>query len=234
MTTESWPEDLKKISIFQSFYDEHETYERYHVKLIGVQGQGSIDTRKNRLGLKAAVDKHADPYVILETLDESSVEYFPIGKHTFPVLKNSPLPVWDAKCTLIAKKESCSGIQLTMYDENAHRDDELLVQLQISREDLPSASEVGIGAPWKKFEIPVTEGRLEGLSVVLSVKVTDGASRMVSKDTTEGLYGDNYEEHVLEDPSGVPHDNSLLQCWKVREGEATKAVFWVLVSAQQR
>jgi hypothetical protein len=160
--------------------------------------------------------------------------------HKFPVLKNTSIPLWDAKCTLIAKKGSTEGIVFRMLDEDGMspkldedgKRDEVLLELKLRREDLPEAASIE-DAEWHKFVRTSSSGRTEGLDFVFKVMVSDCASRLVSKEETEALSHDSerlsYTEEIIPDDSEDPEDNALLQCWRQKaEGINNKAVFWVL------
>jgi hypothetical protein len=244
--------------IFQSFFEEHDAYERFHIHFVGVRPKnhttstgtsttsGGIEDRQNMLGGTAIFDTVPDPYVLVETIGPdtgSNTDYFPIGVHKFPVLTNSSMPVWDAKCTLIAKKGSCSttGIKIQMLDYNpaaSMRHDELLAEIVLERCELPDAKDINSDDDgWQEYvKTADTTGRMKDLEILFSIKVTDCASRVVSKEETEALYHQDtadannirtYLEKPLVDPSGKPEDNALLQCW--RRPSSKKAVLWVLV-----
>lgn len=224
-----WPEF--EAQIYKHFFEQHEMYERYHIHLVGVRGNGAIGDRKNRFGAKAMMDTTADPYFEVETDGDNtgSKPFFPIGFHRFATLKNTDLPIWDAKCLLIARKDTTAGIKFKMADENSKRQDEVLCEGVIDRADLPEAGTVEL-CQWKELVIPCKSDRMDGLEIVLRVKVSEGASRVNSKDAIEALFQEtdarSYHAHVLEDATEQLCDNSVLQCWK--QANATKAVIWVL------
>jgi hypothetical protein len=259
MAGQDWP-SFADTPIFQSFFEEHDAYERYHIHLVGVRPKnhttstgtgtcttsGGIGDRQNMFGGTAIFDTLPDPYVLVETIGPdtgSNTDYFPIGVHTFPVLTNSPMPVWDAKCTLIAKKGSTStteGIRIRMLDHNpaaSMRDDELLAEIVLERCELPDAKDINSDDDgWQEYvKTADTTGRMKDLEILFSIKVTDCASRVISKEETEALYHQEtddansrtYLEQIIVDPSGKPEDNALLQCW--RQPSSKKAVLWVLV-----
>jgi len=250
MTTDtSWP-NFEKTPIYQSFFENHDSYERYHVYLIGVRlkkdskqkGSGSKADRKSvgiapktvkagRFHIKSAVYPTCDCYAVIETFgdDTGSTDYFPVGKEKFATIKDTPLPAWDAKAVLIGKKEGTQGLRLTISDENRGAD-EVLFSTEIKRSDLPEAGEFG-SLEEKEFVLPGEEGtRMEDVEVCLRIKISDGASRVVTKEDTEKQYentdGISYVEKVIEDESGKPQDNALLQCWQ--HSSPSKAVLWVL------
>jgi hypothetical protein len=234
--------DFSAVPVYQTFFEQPELYERYHIHLIGLTtGEETTDTTaagipksRNRLGFVKVRDAVVDPYVTVETFgtDTGSTEYFTIGWHTFPVLKNSPTPLWDAKCTLIAKKGSIERILFRMLDEDTGTKDEVLLELTLPREELPEATSIH-EAEWRKFVRTSTSGRTQGLDLVFKVMVSDCATCLVSKEQTEALCQDSdrltYTEVVVPDDNQDPQDNALLQCWRQKEQGATnKAVFWVL------
>jgi hypothetical protein len=226
--------DFSAVPVYQTFFEQPELYERYHIHLIGLTGEAGkgIKKSRNRLGFINVLDAVTDPYVTVETFgeDTGSTDYFKIGAHKFPVLKNSPTPLWDAKCTLIAKKGSTEGILFRMLDEDGKRD-EVLLELTLPREELPETASIE-DAEWRKFVRTSTSGRTEGLDFVFKVMVSDGASRLVSKEETEALCQDSerltYTEEVILDDSEDPDDNALLQCWRQTAEGTNKAVFWVI------
>jgi hypothetical protein len=226
--------DFSAVPVYQTFFEQPELYERYHIHLIGLTGEAGsgIQKSRNRLGFIKLRDAVTDPYVTVETFgeDTGSTDYFGIGMHKFPVLENSPTPLWDAKCTLIAKKGSTEGIVFRMLDEDGKRD-EVLMELTLSREDLPEARSIQ-EAEWCKFVRTSASGRTEGLDFVFKVMVSDCASRLVSKEETEAFCQDSerltYTEEVIPDDSEDPGDNALLQCWRQTAEGTNKAVFWVL------
>ena len=230
-----WPKDFGA-QIYTHFFEEHDLYERYHIHLVGVRGTkggpSCIADRKNRFGKKAVVDTVADPYVEVETVGSNtgSKSFFPIGYHKFPTLRDTNLPIWDDKCLLIAKKDTTSGIKFKMADHNAQRHDEILAEGMIDRADLPEATSVE-SCEWKELVIPCTGGdRTKGLELVFNIKVSDGSSRVNTKETIEALFEDTdnrtYSEYILKDDTEQICDNSVLQCWK--QPNATKAILWVL------
>jgi hypothetical protein len=253
MAAQDWP-CFADTPIFQSFFEEHDTYERYHIHLVGVRSKnhttstttnGGIEDRLTKLGWTGMVETLPAPYVFVETIGPdtgSNTDYFPIGEHKFEVLTKSPMPVWDAKCTLIAKKGSSStteGIRIRMLDNTSDsmEGDELLAEIVLERSELPDAKDINSDdGGWQEYvKTADATGRMQDLEIVFSIKVTDCASRVVSKEGTEALYHQDtddansrtYLEHILVDPSGKPEDNALLQCW--RQPSSKKAVFWVLV-----
>jgi hypothetical protein len=228
--------DFSAVPVYQTFFEQPELYERYHIHLIGLTagetGAAGISQSRNRLGFVNVLDAVADPYVTVETFgtDTGSTEYFDIGKHKFPVLKDSPTPLWDAKCTLIAKKGSTEGIMFRMLDEDTK--DEVLLELELKREDLPEATSIQ-KTEWRKYVRTATSGRTKGLDFCFKVMVSDCATCLVSKEETEALCPDSdrltYTEEVVPDDNQDPQDSSLLQCWRQKkQGTKNKAVFWVL------
>jgi hypothetical protein len=229
---------FKDIPIYDSFFEEPEKYERYHIHLLGVVNssgstEGGIAPRRSLWNLYGYTRLFAvaDPYATVETFgsDTGSSDYFPIGKHTFATLKNTPLPLWDEKCTLIGRKTTTEGLRFVMRNG-----DEVLTEFSLPRTDLPSVAESLETAEWKEFVVDGTQG-LENMQVVLRVMITDGSHRVVSKEATEALYQDTevytYTEEILADATDDPEDNALLQCWRQTTTTATnnKAVLWVLV-----
>ena len=259
MSDEDWPNEISQIDLFNSFYNNHEQYLRYHVHLMGLvpaskQGDddnknpirlsNGIGQRKNRLGFNAKLDVNPDPYCIVETQggeETGSTSYFPIGIHKFPKLKDSNLPLWDSKTVLLGKKDTLSGIKFTIKDENSKREDEFLCDLIITNQYFPDVATTLDEGPesWKEYRIPVDEtssdriktGELEWL---IYIKITDGSDRVVTKETIRNLYESteerSYTEEVIVTPGiGEEKDNSLLQCWRLPNSD--KAVLWILVSS---
>jgi predicted nucleic acid-binding protein len=227
---------FKDIPIYDSFFEEPEKYERYHIHLIGLRNssgstEGGIANRRSIFGFPRVFDAVAHPYAIVETFgsDTGSADHFPIGKHTFGTLKSTQLPLWDAKCTLIGRKTTTEGLRFFMHDG-----DEVLMEFSLPRTDLPSMAESLETAEWKEFVVDGTQG-LENMKVVLKVMITDGSHRVVSKEATEALYQDTevykYTEEILADATDDPEDNALLQCWRQTTAATNnnKAVLWVLV-----
>jgi hypothetical protein len=119
-------------------------------------------TSRNRLGFRKLRDAVTDPYVTVETVRTDTGS---IGQHTFPVLKNSPTPLWDAKCMLIAKKGSTEGIAFRMLDDDGTKDD-ILLEITLARDDLPDVVSIQT-AEWKTFVKTSTSGQTQALTLSL-------------------------------------------------------------------
>jgi len=252
--------DLSGVPTLHSFFEAPELYERYHIHLIGVRptaktleggGKGGIGKRRNLFGTPRIIDAISDPYVTLCTVgpDTGSTEYFAIGSHTFPVLVDSQTPLWDAKCLLIAKKDSTEGIEFKMLDKSfmaPHRDstgegvmefekdaakDECLLGFTLLRSEMPEITPTR-DSEWTEYVRSSEVERAAGMDFVFRVMVTDCADRSVSKEEMDDMYQDTdqmtYTEEVIPDNTTDPEDNSLLQCWRQSTNEANKAVLWIL------
>jgi hypothetical protein len=59
--------DFSAVPVYQTFFEQPELYERYHIHLIGLTGGtgGGIQNSLNRLGFTKLRDAVADPYVSL-------------------------------------------------------------------------------------------------------------------------------------------------------------------------
>ncbi len=220
--------DLSGIPTLQSFFETPELYERYHIHLIGVRPKV-----EGGEGIKNAFCDVVDPYVKVNTFgkDTGSTDFFEIGSHTFPVLYDSRLPLWDTKCLLIAKKGTTEGIEFTMLDKNLTNSEELF-RFRFLRSEMPQITPVTTGA-WTEYTRSATSGRTANTELVFRVMVTDGADRIVSKVTMDNLYRNTesftYTEEIISpENSADPGDNALLQCWRQHSTEKKKAVLWIV------
>lgn len=224
MTSEA--PDLSAVPLLDQFFNDHGSYERFHLHVVGLTGK--LHSRK-RFGVPRAIDAVADPFIVVETVgpETGSADYFPIGRHTFPVLYDCKTPLWDAKCLLIAKKGSTDGIKMSFMDKNRYRKDQELFSFTMKRSELPEATPLE-KSEWTKFSI--VPDNLKDVSLEFYVMVTDGAEKIVSEGDTEAVHGEfdgySYSKQVIPDESEREDDNAVLECWK-KDGN-TKAVFWVL------
>lgn len=134
-TSSSWSDyvdrtpDVGNIPVYESFFFHHDTYQRYHIHLVGLVSSASasggggavtaaatLPGRDRLIGLLPRAKP--DPYVTVSIVgtedgdDEDATgmtDYFPIGTHRFPTLHQCPTPVWDAKCVLIGRKKDGTG-----------------------------------------------------------------------------------------------------------------------------
>ena len=199
---EDWPLEISQIDTFNTFYYNHDQYQRYHIHLMGivpttnnlpVRLSKGIGQRKNRLGLNAKIDANPDPYCVVETVgdDTGSTSYFPIGVHKFPRLNDTSLPLWDSKTILLSKKDSVTGIKFTMKDENTKRKDEFLCDMMIPKEDFPEPAtslDDASTETWKEYRIPCQSksDRIgednDKLEWLVYLKITNGSDRVVTKE----------------------------------------------------
>jgi alpha-beta hydrolase superfamily lysophospholipase len=237
---------ISAVPIYNDFFNHPDLYSRIHLHLIGiVGGSKAISHRKNRLGWNRLVDGVADPYVEVEVVgdDLGSTDYFPIAKHTFPVLYDTASPIWDAKTTLLAKKEGIRGLKFRMLDKNRGDDnDELLLEFELAVSDFPEPVTDTIESPgkWASFKSSAlpTEGDAEDeppLELTYHLKIVNGADRIVSEHDNQSLFQDTseleYSEQIITPPGTLDagEDNALLQCWKHKESsKSNAAVLWIL------
>jgi alpha-beta hydrolase superfamily lysophospholipase len=241
--------DLSHVPAYDSFFNHPEEYQRYHIHLIGAEniqsdGRGAaaaIDKRRNRLGRPRVVDTVADPYVIVETVgdnegnDTGSTSYFPIGKHTFPVLENSSSPLWDAKAMIMGKKRNVKGLRFQLLDKNPKTDDEMLMEFTLAESEFPAPTPLR-DSTWTEYRKAGSSGRVANMVLVFRIMVTNASDQMVNKETSRAFQqtstsGYVYTEEVLPDETtGDDTDNALLQCWRLPDITDTpkKAVLWIL------
>ena len=221
--------NLSGVPLYDQFFNDHDLYERYHVHLVGLTGRSKLHSRKNRLGVTRVIDGVADPYVTVETVgsDTGSTTYFPIGKHSFPVLQDCKTPLWDAKCLLLGKKETTEGIQFKFMDKNRNRNDEELFSFTLSRSELPDATPINT-SEWTKFIIEPEN--MKDVTLEFHIMVTDGNDKIVSGNDVQTMFEDyggyEYTQEILPDETDCDFDNAVLQCW-TKSGNKT-AVLWVL------
>lgn len=215
-------------AIYSDFLDTSaNNYLRIHIHLHGA---------RIRSPEKWFFDRVADPYVMVETQgpDTGSTDFFPIGVQRFPVLKDTEIPVWDAKGIVMAKKGGTKALKFTMLDSN-RGEDEVLMEFLLPVEDLPEVcprESLEEPAPYTKFVRHHADD--EDLELTFSIKVTD--EWFVTPEHTQALHSDTedlaYSEHVISCvSSSTPDDSALLQSWKLKnEGGSTAdgAVLWIL------
>lgn len=229
--------DLSHVPAYDSFFNHHSQYTRYHIHLIGAEAQdggAAIDKRRNRFGRPRAVDAVADPYVTVETVgkDTGSTSYFPIGKHKFRVLENSSSPLWDAKTMIMGK--NVDGLKFQLLDKNTKTADEALMEFTLDKSELPAPTPLK-DSSWTEYRKAGTGGRLSNMILSFRIMVTKASARMVNKKTSRAFHqtaegGYAYSEEVLPDATtGDDTDNALLQCWRNQGTDAPKkAVLWIL------
>ncbi|KAG7348161.1 hypothetical protein IV203_016866 [Nitzschia inconspicua] len=229
--------DLSHVPAYDSFFNHHDLYFRYHIHVIGAEAQdrgAAIDKRRNRFGRPRVVDAVADPYVIVETVgkDTGSTSYFPIGKHKFSVLENSQSPLWDEKTMIMGK--NVDGIKFQLLDKNTKAADELLMEFTLDKADLPEPTPLK-DSSWTQFRKEGMGGRLSNMVLSFRMMVTRAGDQMVDKDTSRAFHqsydgGYAYSEEVLPDATtGDDTDNALLQCWRHQSNKyPKKAVLWIL------
>mmetsp|Transcript_14204 Transcript_14204/g.20718 ORF Transcript_14204/g.20718 Transcript_14204/m.20718 type:complete len:404 (+) Transcript_14204:57-1268(+) len=214
--------------VYKEFFEQPELYERYHIHLVGVRPSNQddgIDIRKSFLGIPSPLDPIPDPYVVVETVgpDTGSTDYFPIGMTRFPTLTDTQVPLWDSKSLLITKKDGTDGIKLSLMEDGQET---VLLEIVLPRSELPAAN-----GRWKEFVKTAESGSMKDNDFVFRIKVTEATERIVSYEDTQVLEQDTedltYTEEVLPDETETPDDNSLLQCWRQKNG-TDKAVLWIL------
>lgn len=243
--------DFSVNETYQAFYDKHaQDYVRVHVHLVGVistqsHQHGAVGKRRNRFGKPRVVDTLADPYVKVALQNPAgSTDHFDLASHQFPTLLNCRTPLWDSKCLLICQKQALQdGLKLTLMDANENRPDEVLMEVTVGGEDLPSPTPLR-ASEWKHYELQdtTTSQRIQHAAMEFSIMVTETSDRMVSAEDlqavmmTEATSRDDeedrhvYVEHVLkheamEDEETSP-GNAVLQSWT--HPASTKACLWVL------
>ena len=235
--------DISAVPVYDDFFHKHESYERYHIHVVGLASSSSssstaeshaLQVRRGWFGVPRIVDAIADPFVTVETVgsDTGSTDYFPIGKYQFPVLTNCQTPLWDAKCVLIGKKETTEGLRFALKDDNDHTEDQVLFDFTLHRKDLPPISSLK-DSVWTHFSHTPKDASPEYANVTFEfhIMVTDGAERIVSQEQTIAICDSladrySYTEEILPDKTACDEDNALLQCWQ-RPNNA-KAVLWIL------
>ncbi|KAG7368834.1 DDE superfamily endonuclease [Nitzschia inconspicua] len=229
--------DFSHVPAYDSFFNHHDLYFRYHIHLIGAEAQdrgAAFDKRRNRFGRPRVVDAVADPYVIVETVgkDTGSTSYFPIGKHKFSVLENSQSPLWDEKTMIMGK--NVDGIKFQLLDKNTKTADELLMEFTLDKADLPEPTPLK-DSSWTQFHKKGIGGRQSNMVLSFRIMVTRAGDQMVDKDTSRAFHqsydgGYAYSEEVLPDATtGDDTDNALLQCWRHQSNKyPKKAILWIL------
>jgi hypothetical protein len=237
--------DLSRVPVYDSFFNHPEEYQRYHIHLIGAEknqdGGVAIDKRRNQFGRPRVVDAIADPYVTVETVGDQnntgSTSYFPVGKHTFPVLENSSSPLWDAKAMIMGKKRHVQGLRFQLLDKNSRADDEVLMEFTLDKSEIPTPTPLR-DSIWTEYRKAGTCGRLTNMVLVFRIMVTSTSDQMVNKETSRAFqrtskHGYVYTEVVLPDEmTGDDNDSALLQCWRLPANNNSeipkKAVLWIL------
>jgi hypothetical protein len=80
--------DFSAVPVYQTFFEQPELYERYHIHLIGLTGKAGSGIQKsyNCLGFIKLLDAVSDPYVTVETFggDTGSTDYLALVCTSFP------------------------------------------------------------------------------------------------------------------------------------------------------
>jgi len=209
--------------IYQNFLEGGTNYLRIHIYLHSARIQKS----------KRFLDWVGDPYVTVETVgpDTGSTDYFSIGKQTFPVLKNNERPVWDAKGTVLAKKEGTDALKFTLLDSN-RGEDEVMLEFSLPMDELPEVChKESLEEPGTYTKFVRKHSDNDDVELVFSIKVTDDF--FVTPQHTQALKSDSeylaYSEHEIPAvDSSTPDDFALLQSWKLKDGSSDGAVLWIL------